>query len=66
VTSIRAKLFLAALGLVTVLVVVIYAAFPGARPSLPLPPVTAMRVMSVLSGWGSSAPGFPITALAAG
>ena len=41
-TSIRAKLFLAALGLVTVLVVVIYAAFPGARPSLPLASLLAL------------------------
>jgi two-component system phosphate regulon sensor histidine kinase PhoR len=42
VTSIRAKLFLAALGLVTALVLVVYLLFPGARPGLPLATLLAL------------------------
>jgi len=41
-TSIRAKLFLASLGLVTTLVVVVYLAFPSQRSGLPLASILAL------------------------
>ena len=52
-TSIRAKLFLAALGLVTVLVLVSYVLLPGARPGLPLASLLALVAALATASMGA-------------